>query len=106
MKTYNALIITDKDEINILYECDNQKNRLCKGHNGCRECEYTTELRYAKDISTEQTRLELKKELLDKDKEIEEYKQIIRYLMKEQNNFQSPQLILNQIRKIYNLKPI
>lgn len=106
MKTYNALIITDKDRIDILYECDNKKNTRCKGHNNCRECEYTTDLRYAKDISTEQTRLELKKELLDKDKEIEEYKQIIRYLMKEQNNFQSPQLTLNQIRKIYNLKPI
>ena len=106
MKTYNALIITDKDRIDILYECDNKKNTRCKWHNNCRECEYTTDLRYAKDISTEQTRLELKKELLDKDKEIEEYKQIIRYLMKEQNNFQSPQLTLNQIRKIYNLKPI
>lgn len=106
MKTYNALIITDKDRINILYECDNKKNTRCKGHNNCRECEYTTELRYAKDISTEQTRLELKKELKDKEREIEEYKQIIRYLMKEQNNFQSSQLTLNQIRKIYNLKPM
>lgn len=103
MKTYNAIIITDKDKIDILYECDNKKNIRCKGRNNCRDCEYTSELRYAKDISKEKTRLELKKELIKKDKEIEEYKQILRKIIEGQDIHNAT---LNQIRKIYNLKPI
>lgn len=103
MKMYNAIIITDKDKIDILYECDNKKNIRCKGRNNCRDCEYTSELRYAKDISKEKTRLELKKELIKKDKEIEEYKQILRKIIEGQDIHNAT---LNQIRKIYNLKPI
>ena len=104
MKQFNALIILDNDRIDILYECDNKKNIRCKGRNNCRDYEYTSELRYAKDISKEKTRLELKKELIEKDKEIEEYKQILRKVKEGQdiNNIAT----LNQIRKIYNLKPI
>ena len=104
MKTYNALIITDKDWIDILYECDNKKNTRCKGHNNCRECEYTTDLRYAKDISNDKTRLELKDELRKKDKEIEEYKFILKKIIEGQDIHNIA--TLNQIRKIYNLKPI
>lgn len=104
MKIYNAIIIVNEDRIDILYECDNKKNRRCKGHNNCRECEYTTELRYAKDISNDKTRLELKDELRKKDKEIEEYKQILRKIAEGQDIHNLA--TLNQIRKIYNLKPI
>ena len=104
MKTYSALIITDKDEIKILYECDNKKNTQCKGHNNCRECRYTTEAKYAKDIKEEKTRIELIDELSNKDKEIEEYKQIIRKMIEGQDIYNLA--TLNQIRKIYNLKPI
>ena len=104
MKLYSAIIVTNNDKIDILYECDNNKNLNCKGHHSCRECEYTTELRYAKDISKDKTRLELKKELVKKDKEIEDYKQIIRYLREGQDIFKY--LTLNQIRKIYDLEPI
>lgn len=76
----------------------------CKEHNNCRECKYTTKMRYAKDISKEKTRIELKQELKERDKEIEEYKQTIRRLVNGENiyNFKT----LNEIRKIYNLKPI
>ena len=104
MKTYNAIIIVNEDRIDVLYECDNYKNIQCKGHNNCRECKYTTEMRYAKDISKEKTRIELKQELKERDKEIEEYKQTIRRLVNGENiyNFKT----LNEIRKIYNLKPI
>ena len=104
MKTYNALIIMDKDKIDILYECDKKNNKQCKGQNNCRECNYTTELRYAKDISNDKTRLELKQEVYKKNKEIEEYKQTIRRILKGENiyNFKT----LNEIREIYNLKPI
>lgn len=104
MKTYNALIITDKDRIDILYECDNKKNTRCKGYNNCRECEYTTDLRYAKDISNDKTRLELKDKLRKKDKEIEEYKFILKKIIEGQDIHNIA--TLNQIRKIYNLKPI
>lgn len=104
MKTYSALIITDKDKIDILYECDKKNNKQCKKERGCRECNYTTELRYAKDISNEKTRLELKQEIYKKNNEIEEYKQTIRRILKGENiyNFKT----LNEIREIYNLKPI
>lgn len=104
MKTYNAIIIINEDRIDIFYECDNKKNIQCKGNNNCRECEYTTELRYAKDISKDKTRLEFKKELAEKDKEIEEYKQILRKIIEGQDIYSVA--TLNQIRKIYNLKPI
>lgn len=111
MKMYNAIIITDKDKIDILYECDNKKNIRCKGRNNCRDCEYTSELRYGKDISKDKTRLELKKELIEKkkeliekDKEIEEYKQILRKIIEGQDIHNI--VTLNQKRKIYNLKPI
>ena len=104
MKMHNAIIITDKDKIDILYECDNKKNIRCKGRNNCRDCEYTSELRYGKDISKNKTRLELKKELIEKDKEIEEYKQILRKIIEGQDIHNI--VTLNQKRKIYNLKPI
>lgn len=105
MKTYSVIInAIDNQRIDILYECDKNKNINCKGHNNCRECEYTTELRYAKDISKEKTRLELKKELKEKDKELEDYKQILRKIVEGQDIYSVA--TLNQLRKIYNLKPI
>lgn len=104
MKLYNAIIILDKETIDVLYECDNKKNIRCKGRNNCRECDYTTELRYAKDITNDRTRLELKKELEEKNKEIEEYKQMLRKIVEGQDIHNIA--TLNQLRKIYNLKPI
>ena len=44
------------------------------------------------------------KELSKKDKEIEEYKQILRKIIEGQDIFSVA--TLNQLRKIYNLKPI
>ena len=104
MKVISQLVIIDKDNVKVIYECDNKKNTKCKGHNNCRECRYTTEVKYAKDIKEEKTRIELIEELQEKDKEIEEYKQTIRRLVNGENiyNFKT----LNEIRKIYNLKPI
>lgn len=104
MKTYSVLIIIEEDKIDVLYECDNKKNIRCKGNNNCRECKYTSQLRYAKDITNDKTRLELKDELIKKEKEIEEYKETIKRMMNGENifNFKT----INEIRKIYNLKPI
>ena len=105
MKIYNAIIqAIDNERIDILYECDKNKNINCKGRNNCRECKYTTELRYAKDISKEKTRLELKEELKEKNKEIEEYKQILRKITNGQDIYSV--VTVNQLRKVYNLKPI
>ena len=104
MKKFSALIILDNDKADILYECDRNKNVDCKGHNNCRECEYTTELRYAKELSNDKTRLELKEELKKKEKEIEEYKYILRNIIEGQDIHNIA--TLNQIRKIYNLNPI
>lgn len=48
MKEYNAKIIVDNDELKILFECDKEKNINCKGNGNCRECNYTTNAKYAK----------------------------------------------------------
>ena len=104
MKVISPLVIIDKDNIKVIYECDNKKNTKCKGHNNCRECRYTTEVKYAKDIKEEKTRIELLEELQEKDKEIEEYKSILRKIIDGQDIFSVA--TLNQLRKIYNLKPI
>lgn len=82
MKVISSLIIIDKDNVTVLYECDNKKNIKCKGHNNCRECKYTTELKYAKDIANEKTRIELIEELEKNNKEIEDYKETIRRMHK------------------------
>lgn len=104
MKVISSLVIIDKDNVKVMYECDNKKNTKCKGHNNCRECRYTTEVKYAKDIKEEKTRTELIEELQEKDREIEEYKQTIRRLVNGENIYNLK--TLNEIRKIYNLKPI
>lgn len=51
MKEYNAKIIVDNDKVTILYECDKQKNIYCPGYGNCRECNLTTDSRYAKASS-------------------------------------------------------
>ena len=55
MKIFSAIVIPNeyKDRIDILYECDSKRNIQCKGHNSCKECRYTYELKYAKDIKDE-----------------------------------------------------
>lgn len=104
MKVISSLVIIDKDNVKVMYECDNKKNTKCKGHNNCRECRYATEVKYAKDISERKTRIELEEELQKKDREIEEYKNTIRRMINKENifNFKT----MNEIRKIYNLEPI
>lgn len=104
MKVISSLVIIDKDDVKVIYECDNKKNTKCKGYNNCRECRYTIEVKYAKDIKEEKTRIELIEELQEKDKEIEEYKSILRKIIEGQDIHAVA--TLNQIRKIYNLKPI
>ena len=56
MKVLSSLIIIDKDNIKIIYECDNKKNTECEAHNDCKYCDYTTKAKYAKDIKEERTR--------------------------------------------------
>ena len=104
MKIYSSIIIADKDTISILYECDNQENTRCKRHNNCRGCKYTTDIKHAKDIKAEKTRIELKEELEEKNEEIEEYKETIRRMVKGEDIFSFK--TLNEIRRIFNLKPI
>lgn len=102
MKVISSLIIINKDEATVVYECDNKKNIKCKGHNNCRECQYTTDLKYAKNIKQERTRIELKEELEEMKKEIKIYKETIRRMINGENifNFRT----VNEIRKIYDLE--
>lgn len=48
MKEYNIKAIVDKDEMKLIFECDKEKNKQCKGYGNCRECNYTTNSRYMK----------------------------------------------------------
>lgn len=52
MKEFNAKIFKeDGKPAKIIYECDKKRNINCKGYGNCRECNYTTDINYAKDIS-------------------------------------------------------
>lgn len=59
MKVYNAKIIVDNDRFNIIFECDKEKNNKCKGYGNCRECNFTTDSRYAKALDINVNREEL-----------------------------------------------
>lgn len=48
MKEYNIKAIVDKDEMKLIFECDKEKNKQCKGYGNCRECNYTTNSQYMK----------------------------------------------------------
>lgn len=48
MKEYNIKAIVDKDELKLIFECDKEKNKQCKGYGNCRECNHTTDSRYMK----------------------------------------------------------
>lgn len=100
MKVINTLTIIDGDNIKKIYQCNYKRNTKCKGYNNCRECSYTTKIKYAKDIS----RIELIKELEKKNKEIEDYKETIKRMINNEDIFEFK--TINQIRKIYNLRPI
>ena len=53
MKEYNAKIIVNDDKFRIAYECDKVNNKECPGYLNCRECNHTTDSRYAKEIMNE-----------------------------------------------------
>lgn len=48
MKEYNMKAIVDKDELKLIFECDKEKNKKCKGYGNCRECNHTSDTRYMK----------------------------------------------------------
>ena len=48
MKEYNAKIIVNNDELKIMYECDREKNKDCKGYGNCGPCNHTTDTRKIK----------------------------------------------------------
>ena len=48
MKEYNIKAIVDKDEMKLIFECDKEKNKQCKGYGNCRECNYTANSQYMK----------------------------------------------------------
>lgn len=48
MKEYNAKMIVNNDELKIMYECDREKNKDCKGYANCGPCNHTTDTRKIK----------------------------------------------------------
>lgn len=52
MKEFNAKVFHEEGKPDkIIYECDKEKNTKCKGYKNCRECNYTTDIKYARDVS-------------------------------------------------------
>lgn len=52
MKVFNAKVFHEEGKPDkVIYECDKEKNTECKGYKNCRECNYTTDIKYARDVS-------------------------------------------------------
>ena len=52
MKEFNAKVFHEEGKPDkVIYECDKEKNTKCKGYKNCRECNYTTDIKYARDVS-------------------------------------------------------
>ena len=52
MKEFNAKVFHEEGKPDkVIYECDKEKNIECKGYKNCRECNYTTDIKYARDVS-------------------------------------------------------
>lgn len=82
MKEYNAKIIVDNDKLNLIFECDKEKNKECKKNN-CDICNHTTDSRYmkAKDRQHNKTITD-KQIIINLEKEIEYYRNKIELLEK------------------------
>lgn len=86
MKEYNAKIIVNNDELKILFECDKEKNINCKGNGNCRECNYTTNVKYAKAKSRQEKLFDKEFEMIINDEE---------YLIKYNSNREINTIMLN-----------
>lgn len=81
MKEYNAKIIVNDDELSIAFECDKEKNKNCKGNGNCRECNHTTDSRYAKAKARQHNKTITDKQIIiNLEKEIEYYRHKIALL--------------------------
>lgn len=59
MKEFNAKVFHEEGKPDkIIYECDKAKNTECKGYKNCRECNYTTDIKYARDVSKDKMIIE------------------------------------------------
>lgn len=109
MKEYNAKIIVNNDELKILFECDKEKNINCKGNGNCRECNHTTNSRYAR-ATTRVAFTKGKHSITDKeviealDNEIEYYRHKIQMLerIKDENTnvIDSNEKLIQELREV------
>lgn len=52
MKEFNAKVFHEEGKPDkIIYECDKARNIGCSGYGNCRECNYTDNIKYARDVS-------------------------------------------------------
>lgn len=52
MKEFNAKVFHEEGKPDkIIYECDKTRNTECRGYGNCRECNYTDNIKYARDVS-------------------------------------------------------
>lgn len=83
MKEYNMKAIVDKDELKLIFECDKEKNKQCKGYGNCRECNHTTDSQYMKAKSRQHNKHITDKEIIiNLEDEIDYYRHEIDLLKK------------------------
>ena len=83
MKEYNMKAIVDKDELKLIFECDKEKNKQCKGYENCRECNHTTDSNYMKAKSRQHNKHITDKEIIiNLEDEIDYYRHEINLLKK------------------------
>lgn len=90
MKEYNIKAIVDKDEMKLIFECDKEKNKQCKGYGNCRECNYTTNSQYMKAKARQFNKNITDKEIIiNLENEIDYYRHEIGLLKKvhEENRY-------------------
>lgn len=63
MKVYNAKVLVDNDKLDILFECDKEKNIKCTGYGNCRECNHTCDSRYWKSKELSEKYLKARKRI-------------------------------------------
>ena len=100
MKKYNAEILVDGDNFDIIFECDKERNKECKKNN-CGYCNHTTDTRYAKENNSEYN----KEELLILIKELQDTLFQVMFMNKNIKDICDSKTP-NQIRELFGFKKI
>lgn len=103
MKEYIIKAIVDKDKLNILFECDKEKNNECNKHNCNEYCNHTTDSRYMKARARQHDKDITDKEIIiNLEKEIEYYRDKLQNIQEDMILIRKPtDTIEFEITKVY-----